>query len=491
MTAPLLGMSLLLLVIGGFTAWFVHRAQQTASDLLSESIAQTRASQRLEFQLREIRSHLNDFAISDDAQYLRFADRTCRDVEASLAEVTRLEHTEATSAVLRQIQEQYVRFSGQFRDALAQSDSEFQRETIRNLRRNQLTQEILVVAREYREATEDNLQQVNQQNLSAADQISLALLLVVTCGAVSGLAAGVGVARGLNRSIAELNIPVHAAAGSLNEVVGPISVTTHGNIDDIRESMEGVAVRVAEAVEHLQATQRQSLRAEQFAAIGQLAAGLAHEIRNPLTAMRTVVQIARQQGGASALDDRDLQILEEEISRLNEHVQTFLDYARPPKLTRVRVDLNDLVQRTVQLTTARAEQQDISVITKLPAKSVTVSADRAFLQQVLLNLVLNAIDAQPNGGSIEIRVTAPQSPQLRNEALMEVLDRGTGIAEDVMERIFDPFFSTKESGTGIGLAISRRILEELGGTIGARNREDGGAAFSLSLRIGATETSHA
>jgi len=131
-----------------------------------------------------------------------------------------------------------------------------------------------------------------------ADRVSLTLLLLVTCGAIGGLMAGVALARSVTRSIVELNIPVHAATGALNEVVGPLKFSSNGNLVAIRESLDEMANRVGETVQRLQVSQQRIMRSEQMTAIGQLVAGLAHEIRNPLTAVRSLVQMARQSGGS-------------------------------------------------------------------------------------------------------------------------------------------------------------------------------------------------
>jgi signal transduction histidine kinase len=223
-------------------------------------------------------------------------------------------------------------------------------------------------------------------------------------------------------------------------------------------------------------------------AIGQLAAGLAHEIRNPLTAMRSLVQMARQSGGVSALDDQDIEILGVEIERLNELVQTFLDFARPPKLCRKVVDLAAVIQRTVQLTQSRIDRQGISLKLDLPDPSIELSADPQQLQQVMLNLVINAVESQPTGGQIEIRLRESRSADMSREVEIQVADRGTGIPTSILDRIFDPFFSTKDAGTGIGLAICQRIIEDHCGTIIPQNRTHGGAILTVRLPLLLQET---
>ena len=178
-----------------------------------------------------------------------------------------------------------------------------------------------------------------------------------------------------------------------------------------------------------------------------------------------------------------MEILGVEIERLNELVQTFLDFARPPKLSRKMVDLAAVIQRTVQLTQSRIDRQGISLKLDLPQPGIELSADPQQLQQVMLNLVINAVESQPTGGQIEIRLRESRSPDNVREVEIQVNDRGVGIPADILDRIFDPFFSTKDAGTGIGLAICQRIIEDHSGTIVPKSRPQGGTTFTIRLPV--------
>jgi signal transduction histidine kinase len=281
----------------------------------------------------------------------------------------------------------------------------------------------------------------------------------------------------VRQSLVELSVPVRNAAGSLSAVVGPVRVTGDGTIPELEASLTELSDKVSTVVSRLQAAEHESLRSEQMAALGQLAAGLAHELRNPLTAIQTLVEAAREESGGGALRGRDLEVLEEEISRLNRSIQSFLDYARPPRLERRPVDLRDVVEKTRQLLASRAQRQEIELQAVVPDSPVVVPADTEQLRQVALNLALNAFDAVGHSG----RVTMEVSSNGRGEALLTVADTGPGIPESVQGHLFEPFVSSKESGTGLGLTICRRIVEQHGGTIEAANRREGGAMLSVHL----------
>lgn len=485
MTAPLLAVSLLLLILGAFTAWWVHLTQQLAVDLNSQSIKTSNVAHTIENNLLELQTDLNQFEFKGDSESLEKARQACQridDLDAKLRDTMDESHTHVPK-----IREQYSRFKQIFKELNADSAGEQKRNDLLSRAQSIIATELIPTAKEQSVDQQQALESRSRDSQTKADRVSLALLLLVTCGAIGGLMAGVAVARSVNRSIVELNIPVHAATGALNEVVGPLKISSNANLATIRESLDDMANRVGETVQRLQVSQQRIMRSEQMTAIGQLAAGLAHEIRNPLTAMRSLVQMARQSGGAAALDDQDVEILRVEIERLNELVQTFLDFARPPKLARKRVDFSAIIQRTVQLTQSRIDRQGITIKLDLPAGGIELSADPQQLQQVMLNLVINAVESQPGGGQIEIQLRKLPSLESTPESLPEVevtvADRGSGIPPELLNRVFDPFFSTKDAGTGIGLAICQRIIEDHNGTLVAQNRPGGGAVFVIRLPI--------
>ena len=207
-----------------------------------------------------------------------------------------------------------------------------------------------------------------------------------------------------------------------------------------------------------------------------MAAGIAHELRNPLMPIKILVQSAAERRPSPGLDGRDLTVLEQEISRLERSIQTFLDFARPPRIEKTTFAVRDVLEQIVKLLEARAERQGVRIECRFPAEPARIEADVGQFRQVVLNLLLNALDAVPHGGAIGLEMTNED-----RVLTLRVADTGGGLPGELGEQIFEPFVSTKETGLGLGLSICKRIVEAHGGEIRAANRPEGGAVFTVRL----------
>jgi len=245
--------------------------------------------------------------------------------------------------------------------------------------------------------------------------------------------------------------------------------------------LQAVANMLAMAIDRKRCEQEQRerdlFRAEQMVAVGQVAAGVAHELRNPLTSIKGLVQVNLREAKSRGLPADDLRVIEQEIRRMERTLQTFLDFARPPQPERHHLSLAPLVERTLSLIRGRIEKQKIDLRFVSPITHILVAGDEDQLQQLLLNLALNALDVLPQGGVLEVELRLSHGGPVE----IQISDSGPGIAPSLLPYIFEPFVSGKETGLGLGLAVSRRIAEDHGGSLEASNRPDGGACFVLHL----------
>ena len=228
--------------------------------------------------------------------------------------------------------------------------------------------------------------------------------------------------------------------------------------------------------------EEQMRRHERLATIGSLAAGIAHEIRNPLASLSGSIQMLREDMHLLEEKKQLMDIVIRETDRLNTIITEFLDYARPRSVQGLAVDLSNILRDTVLLfENSREARQGITVVCEIPA-SLNFHGDEQRIRQVFWNLVINAAQAITGDGLITVKARGLLS-ETGEEVLISVSDTGTGIPLEMMDKIFDPFFTTKAYGTGLGLAIVYRIVEDHGGSIEAKNMDGGGASFTVHLPV--------
>lgn len=215
-------------------------------------------------------------------------------------------------------------------------------------------------------------------------------------------------------------------------------------------------------------------RAERLAALGRLSAGVAHEVRNPLAGIRTTAELLRERVAGDDRLARFVEVILEEAERLDRIVGSLLQFAKPSPPRRAALRPGELMDRARSLAASRAAERGVSVRVVETATPAEASADRDQLLQVLLNLVLNAIDATPPGGEVVLRTEADD-----REVRFLVEDGGEGVPARLRERVFDPFFTTKPGGTGLGLSISQNILRQHGGRL-RLERPEGGASRAVA-----------
>ncbi len=201
-------------------------------------------------------------------------------------------------------------------------------------------------------------------------------------------------------------------------------------------------------------------RSERLAALGKMAAGVAHELRNPLSSIKGLAVLLQSHLSAAGKDAETAEMLVKEVERLNRSIGELLDYAKPGQLKREPTAIAEVISKTVSLIQVDAKSYGISITLALADNLPPVHVDPDKLNQVLLNLLLNALQAMPDGGELSVR-TALEGPML----VIAITDSGVGIAPENLQRVFDPYFTTKSDGTGLGLAMSAKIVEEHGGTI--------------------------
>lgn len=247
--------------------------------------------------------------------------------------------------------------------------------------------------------------------------------------------------------------------------------------------MTGVLIeRERRERERREALQRELARSERLSSLGQMAAGLAHEIRNPLGSIQGAAELLGDDAPAGSKKRELFDVLQKESRRLGGVVDDFLTFARPRPLTLAPVEIAAVIERSVSQMQIDANARSIKIDTKLDPQLPRIDADAEQLHQVLLNLLLNALAASPDHARIEVSAARTSHDSLTAVAIT-VQDWGAGIPEDALSRVFDPFFTTRESGTGLGLSISHTIVTDHGGSIDIDSTPGNGCAVTVTLPI--------
>ena len=302
---------------------------------------------------------------------------------------------------------------------------------------------------------------VNQSNL---------FILIFLLSSAASLCVGWLVSQRLTRPLRGLSKGVQAViAGDYRQRVPVIG---GDELAELSSTFNHMTERLGE-LQHLEAQLR---RRDRLHALGEVAMGLAHEIRNPLGIIKTATQLLHRRANLPENDKRHLEYVISEVSRINDLITEFLDFAKPSAPIRATQLARPLVEELLGFCTPELATHNIDARIDDQAPGATLHADARQLKQACLNLILNAIDAMPDGGRLTLGIS-----QQEDETVISVSDTGQGIEPDMLERIFTPFVTTKASGTGLGLAKVFSIMESHDGHIECTSEKDAGATFSLYI----------
>ncbi|QHF43437.1 two-component sensor histidine kinase [Pseudomonas sp. S35] len=301
------------------------------------------------------------------------------------------------------------------------------------------------------------------------NQSNLFVLIFLVSSALS-LAAGVLVSRRLTRPLRDLSQGVGAVISG--NYTHRVAVSGGDELAQLSSTFNHMTERLGE-LHHLEAQLR---RRDRLHALGEVAMGLAHEIRNPLGIIKTATQLLHRRADLPDTDKRHLEYVISEVSRINELITEFLDFAKPNPPLRVLQPARPLVEEILGFCAPELATNTIDAQIDDQAPGAMIYADAKQLKQACLNLILNAIDAMPDGGRLTLGIRT-----LGANTVISIADTGQGIAAEMVERIFTPFVTTKASGTGLGLAKVYSIMESHDGSIECASEKDAGATFSLYI----------
>jgi signal transduction histidine kinase len=316
-----------------------------------------------------------------------------------------------------------------------------------------------------------SLQQVDEQVQRVATRaVQVAIVLLVGNSALTAIYVETLIRPilGLHRAM------MRAEAGDLSARARVRA--SAAEVGELAEQFNRVMDELEEANEREKVRQAQLAHTEKMAAVGTLAAGVAHEVNNPLGGIFTCIENMRSHPGDSELQSRYLGLIQDGLERIEQTVANLLDFSRQGKMELAPTSINHALQHVVKLVQYQLREGRISVRWQLDPGEPYVMADHFRMEQLFLNLVLNALQAMPDGGELTL-----SSRHRQGKVIVEIRDTGVGIPEDVRDRIFDPFFTTREvgEGTGLGLTVSDSIVTSHSGTLEVESVVGKGSVFRI------------
>jgi two-component system sensor histidine kinase HydH len=479
--APTVLVSVLWLVGSGFTTYYLQQVYASHASVLSENVTTIRAAWAMLDALWQLQVVVVEAPGKEPRETQIEATELQADFEQHLKEAEDTAYTPEERVQIKAVREHFSLYRDHIKERLrpAGLTDLLTPQAAERAKTIRLARGVAGPCRQLLALNERMLANAQERSTRLGFLVNVFRNAFLIAGPILGLLCGLWIARGMHRSISQISVTLKGATGELDQELSSVEIHTPSDLPELQQLAQTVTDRVRYVVTELAEARRQAMSAERLAAVGELAAGIAHELRNPLTSVKLLIQTATQQLSGRSFGKQDLQVAQREISRMEGTIQGLLDFARPPKLRRVTHDLRGTAQRALNLVEGRAKQQQVNIVTESPDAPVMVDGDPEQIHQVLVNLLLNGVEAMPNGGML--KMTIHRGDGRKHVCRVTVSDSGAGIPPRILTRIFEPFVTSKEGGTGLGLAISRRIAEEHGGTLLADNREEGGAVFTLEL----------
>ena len=460
-------------LVGGLvTIWHTGATYDLFTTLIDKNISSFQAAEGLEIALLSQKGYLTYYFLDGNPEWLQ----KLKENHQSFLQWLRKAHNSATTPVMTEI---LNKIDSKYKDYIAR------REEVINLyktgNRDQGAKlhweirhqflEIYDLCENYKLVNQGIISQIKNESLAQARFIKTLALIVMPSVVLLGLLLTYILIKQLLEPIRQLSRETGLGPGpGEKDEVQALSRRVH----DLIENVDQAQTKLERSQEHL-------VQSEKMAMVGKLAAGVAHSIRNPLTSVKMRLFSMGRTLELSPTHQEDFEVIAEEIRHIDNIVANFLEFSRPPKLMMQKVSPSDVVDMALQLLRHRLESYNVEVQLKRSRALPEVWADPDQLKEVLVNLLTNACEAMKGGGSIVIQEGETFLQSIGQVVTIQVSDNGPGIPEAVQDKIFQPFFTTKEEGTGLGLSIATRILGEHGGWLDLDSQEGRGTTFTINL----------
>ena len=462
------------LVGGSVTMMLIYRMGSVLTSMVDKDIEALNVAQELETALVMQKGYLTYYFLDSDPAWLEQLDQHRNAFEELLRKARETSYTETQRGILNEIESKYIRYSyarDQVIDHYKSGDRENGLKLHRDIRKDFFS---------IRDMTDrymgDHARSIALARADLGSQVKFinTLALLAMPGAVL---LGLLLAYVLFKQVLQ---PIRQMATGTGIMGSKIFLTDE--VKALSQRVQGLIKDVDQAHNKLKWSRQHLLQSEKLAQVGKLAAGVAHSIRNPLTSVKMRLFSLERSLDMSRSQKEDFEVISEEIRHIDTIVRNFLEFSRPPKLKMQMVNPSDVVDMALQLLKHRLESYGVEVQLNRVEQLPEVLADSERLKEVFVNLMANACEAMSDGGLIVIEEEwRRMDGEGGDVVLIRVSDNGPGIPESLQDKVFQPFFSTKEEGTGLGLSIAARIVEEHEGALEMTSREGEGTCFEVAL----------
>ena len=473
----------LITVMGGLVmVWYTYRMERLLSYLIDKNVAAFQVAAALESALVNQKGFVTYYFQDGDPAWLRHLGEYRQIFKERLKEARSLAESEAEKATMDRIESeytQYVTMKDKVIDYYRAGEKEIGIKLHKSVREHFF--KVLERCEEYKAFHARRINDVRDESLSQARRLRIIAGTAILCVLFLAVLLAFVLVHHILGPVRRLALEADGEAGNpdSDDEVKALSRSVRGLIEDF----DFTQTELERSREHL-------LQAEKMAVVGKLAAGMAHSIRNPLTSVKMRLFSLQRTLNLSSLQKDDLQVISEEIHHIDTIVQNFLDFSRPPKLKMQRVSPSEVVDLVLRLLEHRLELSNVQVRLYQKKPLTEILADPERLKEVLVNLLENACEAMEEGGAVMIYEEEAYKDPMGRVVVIRISDNGPGIPEAVQKKVFQPFFSTKEEGSGLGLSIAARIVEEHGGRLELLSQEGTGATFVITLPVEETDLEH-
>jgi len=469
----LTGLVLTTLLGGSVTMFLVYRIGLLSNSVINHDIVALNAAQELDSALVMQKGLLTYYFLDGNPEWLDQLEKHRATFEELLKKARDSSYTQTQRDILNQIDSRYIRYS-YMRDQVIALYKKGERDSGYSLHQEIRPQFLAIrdLTDLYKAVYEQHIAQARSLMGSRIAFINTLALVAMPLALIMGLLLAYILMRQVLQPVRQLALA--ADPGSDKHLDSDEIKALSRRVHDLIENVDQTQTKLKWSHEHL-------LQSERLAQVGKLAAGVAHSIRNPLTSVKMRLFSLERTLDLVPSQKEDFEVISDEIRHIDTIVRNFLEFSRPPKLKMQTVSPSDAVDMALQLLRHRLESYGVEVEVKRARRLPQISADPEQLKEVFVNLLVNACEMMNEGGSIIIEERERNKEPIGRSLVIKVSDNGPGIPESIVDKVFEPFFSTKEEGTGLGLSIAHRIVGEHGGRLEVEAKEGHGTTFTITL----------